>query len=160
MVKQAVGVTRADIEAGLSMALPNSPMAGANLRVAGGNYLVARPMGVRDGVDMQSTGQTAKIDTPGIHARLDAGELVMLSTLGYSPSGEIFNLTLEEVAAATAIALKAEKFDFFIDTRPRIQDQHDGEPSSEGPPARRSSFCKSTPTRQRRGGTPAAGHPL
>ena len=123
VVKQAVGVTRADIEAGLSMALPNSPMAGANLRVAGGNYLVARPMGVRDGVDMQSTGQIRKIDTPGIHARLDAGELVMLSTLGYSPSGEIFNLTLEEVAAATAIALKAEKLIFLTDT-PGIMDQH------------------------------------
>ena len=86
VVKRAVGVTRADIEAGLSMALPNSPMAGANLRVAGGNYLVARPMGVRDGVDMQSTGQIRKIDTPGIHARLDAGELVMLSTWAIHPA--------------------------------------------------------------------------
>ena len=65
VVKQAVGVTRADIEAGLSMALPNSPMAGANLRVAAGNYLVARPLGVRDGVDMLYTGQIRKIDTPG-----------------------------------------------------------------------------------------------
>ena len=121
VVKQAVGVTRADIEAGLSMALPNSPMAGANLRVAAGNYLVARPLGVRDGVDMLYTGQIRKIDTPALHARLDAGELVMLSTLGYSPSGEIFNLTLEEVASATAIALKAEKLIFLTDT-PGIMD--------------------------------------
>jgi amino-acid N-acetyltransferase len=103
------------------MALPNSPMAGANLRVAAGNYLVARPLGVRDGVDMLYTGQIRKIDTPALHARLDAGELVMLSTLGYSPSGEIFNLTLEEVASATAIALKAEKLIFLTDT-PGIMD--------------------------------------
>jgi amino-acid N-acetyltransferase len=115
IVKQAVGYTRAEIESWLSMALPNSPMAGANLRVASGNYVIAKPLGVLEGVDMQYTGQVRKLETAAITARLEAGELVMLSPLGYSPTGEMFNLTLEDVATAAAIGLKAEKLVFLTD---------------------------------------------
>ena len=116
VVKQAIGYTRTEIEAQLSVALPDSPMAGANLRVAGGNHVIARPLGVIDGIDMQYTGRVRKVDTVPIKARLDAGELVLLSPLGYSPTGEIFNLTMEDVAAQAAIALKADKLLFLVDT--------------------------------------------
>mgnify|MGYP000673899721 CR=1 FL=1 len=78
-VKYGIGYTRAEIEAQLSVALPDSPMAGANLRVAGGNYLVACPMGVLDGVDMQYSGAVRRVDTQAITQRLAAGELVLLS---------------------------------------------------------------------------------
>jgi len=114
-VKQANGQLRMEIEALLSMGLPHSPMANATIRVAGGNFVVARPRGVIEGVDMQFTGEVRRVQADAIRQRLDAGELVLVSPLGYSPTGEIFNLTLEDVAAETAIALSADKLIFLID---------------------------------------------
>ena len=114
-VKQASGQLRVEIEALLSMGLPNSPMANAEIRVAGGNFVTARPRGVIDGVDMQYTGEVRQIHAGAIRNRLDAGELVLLSPLGYSPTGEVFNLTLEDVAAETAIALDADKLIFLTE---------------------------------------------
>jgi len=113
-VKQASGQLRVEIEALLSMGLPNSPMANADIRVASGNFVTARPRGVVDGVDMCYTGEVRKVDADAINTRLDDGELVLLSPLGYSPTGEIFNVTLEDVAAQTAIAVGAEKLVFLM----------------------------------------------
>jgi amino-acid N-acetyltransferase len=107
--KQASGRLRVEIEALLSMGLPNSPMAGSEIRVASGNFVVARPRGIVDGVDMLYTGEVRKIEADAIRRRLDDNELVLISPLGYSPTGEIFNLTLEDVAAECAVALQAEK---------------------------------------------------
>ncbi len=115
-VKEANGAIRVEIESLLSMGLVNSPMAGSDIRVASGNFVTARPLGVRSGVDLQHTGEVRKIDAIGIQKRLDDGELVLLSPLGYSPTGETFNLTLEDVAASTAIALDADKLIFLMDT--------------------------------------------
>ncbi|HEY3327222.1 MAG TPA: amino-acid N-acetyltransferase [Novimethylophilus sp.] len=116
-VKEASGVIRVEIEALLSMGLVNSPMAGADIRVASGNFVTARPLGVRQGVDLQHTGEVRKIDATGIRKRLDDGEMVLLSPLGYSPTGEAFNLSLEDVAVNTAIALDADKLIFLMDTQ-------------------------------------------
>jgi amino-acid N-acetyltransferase len=115
-VKEAVGAVRAEIEASLSVGLPNTPMAGADMRVAGGNFVTAKPLGVLNGVDMLHTGEVRKIDAVAIRAALDAGAIVLLAPLGHSPTGETFNLTVENVAARTAIALKAEKLVFLVDT--------------------------------------------
>lgn len=117
IVKQASGATRHDIEAKLSMGLPDSPMHGAHIRVSGGNLLTARPLGVLDGIDMQYTGEVRRIDSEAIHARLNAGELVLISPVGYSPTGEAFNLTMEDVATHVATALKAEKLIYVIEGR-------------------------------------------
>jgi len=114
-VKQANGQLRVEIEALLSMGLPHSHMANSTIRVAGGNYVVARPRGVVDGVDMQFTGEVRRIHAEAIRQRLEAGELVLVSPLGYSPTGEIFNLVLEDVATETAIALGADKLVFLVD---------------------------------------------
>lgn len=114
--KEAAGRLRVEIEALLSMGLPNSPMAGADIRVASGNFITAKPIGVLDGVDLMHTGEVRRVDAAAIQKRLEGAELVLLSPLGYSPTGEVFNLALEDVAAATAIALKAEKLIFLMDT--------------------------------------------
>jgi len=114
-VKEAVGTARIEIETLLSLGLPNTPMAGAEIRVASGNYVTALPAGVVDGVDLQFTGEVRKIAAEAIRARLDAGEIVLLSPMGYSLTGEVFNLTLEDVAAATAVALGADKLVFLLD---------------------------------------------
>jgi amino-acid N-acetyltransferase len=114
-VKQAGGQLRLEIEALLSVGLPNSPMAGAGIRVASGNFVVARPKGVVDGVDMLYAGEVRKIDIAAIRRRLDGDELVLISPLGYSPTGEIFNLTVEDVATQVAVELSADKLIFLTD---------------------------------------------
>ncbi len=115
-VKEAVGRVRMEIEALLSVGLANSPMANADIRVAGGNFITAQPIGIINGVDLMHTGCVRKVDIAALNDRMDFGEVVLLSPLGYSPTGEIFNLTLEDVATATAIALDADKLIFMMDT--------------------------------------------
>ncbi|WP_372864845.1 amino-acid N-acetyltransferase [Spongiibacter sp.] len=108
-VTDAAGSLRAHIEALLSMGVANSPMHGAAIRVCSGNYVTARPMGVIDGVDFKHTGVVRKVDAAGLRQQLDHQQIVLLSPLGYSPTGEIFNLSAEDVAVHTAAALKADK---------------------------------------------------
>ncbi|WP_446811898.1 amino-acid N-acetyltransferase [Methylomonas sp. 2BW1-5-20] len=108
-VKQAAGLVRVEIEALLSMGLSGSPMAGAKIRVASGNFVTAKPLGVLDGIDYCHTGKVRRIDAQGIHQQLDQQNVVLISPIGYSPSGEVFNLSAEEVATEVAIALQAEK---------------------------------------------------
>jgi len=115
-VKEAVGRVRVEIEALLSMGLPNSPMANADIRVAGGNFITAQPIGVINGIDLMHTGAVRKVDVDALNDRMEFGEVVLLSPLGYSPTGEVFNVTLEDVATATAIALDADKLMFLMDT--------------------------------------------
>ena len=114
-VEQAVGQVRVNIEARLSMGLINTPMAGASLRVVSGNYVTARPYGVRHGVDFCHTGEVRKIDTQAIRAQLELGNITLLSPIGYSPSGEAFNLRAEDIATETAIALQADKLIMMTD---------------------------------------------
>jgi amino-acid N-acetyltransferase len=123
-VKDAAGALRSEIEALLSMGLPNSPMQGSRIRVCGGNYLTARPMGVVEGVDYQHTGRVRRVDEAGIASSLDAGSIVLLSPVGYSPTGEIFNLSLEDVAVHTAAAVHADKLVLFGE-QARILDEQD-----------------------------------
>jgi len=108
-VKEAAGLVRVEIEALLSMGLANSPMAGSELKVASGNFVTAKPIGVVEGIDYCHTGEVRRIDSAAIHQQLDQNNIVLISPIGYSPSGEIFNLSAEQVATAVAIALKAEK---------------------------------------------------
>ncbi len=108
-VKEAAGIVRVEIEALLSMGLANSPMAGSGLKVASGNFVTAKPLGVIGGVDFCHTGEVRKIDTAAIQQHLEQKNVVLVSPIGYSPSGEIFNLSAEQVATSVAIALKAEK---------------------------------------------------
>ncbi|MDD4978224.1 MAG: amino-acid N-acetyltransferase [Gallionella sp.] len=115
-VKEAVGRVRVEIEALLSMGLANSPMANADIRVAGGNFITAQPIGVINGVDLMHTGSVRKVDVAALNDRMEFGEVVLLSPLGYSPTGEVFNVTLEDIATATAIALDADKLVFLMDT--------------------------------------------
>jgi amino-acid N-acetyltransferase len=108
-VRAAIGIVKSDIEARLSIGLPNTPMHGARIRVVSGNFVTAKPKGVIDGVDFQHTGEVRRIDRRAIGQQLDQGNIVLLSSCGYSPSGEMFNLAAEDVATQAAISLAAEK---------------------------------------------------
>lgn len=115
-VKEANGIVRVEMEALLSMELANSPMWGADIRVSSGNFVTAKPVGVVNGVDFRHTGEVRKVDADGIRRRLDDHEVVLLSPIGFSPTGDVFNCTLEDVATATALALKADKLIFLTET--------------------------------------------
>ena len=107
--QEAAGQLRYEIEAAFSQGLPNTPMAGATIRVISGNFLTARPIGIVDGIDFQHSGLVRKVDTAGIIRTLDMGAMVLLSPFGFSPTGEAFNLSMEEVATSVATALQADK---------------------------------------------------
>jgi amino-acid N-acetyltransferase len=118
VVKHAGGALRVELEAVLSQGLPNSPMARAGIRVVSGNYITARPIGVRKGVDFQFTGAVRKVDAAALSAQLDVADIVLVPFVGYSPTGEVFNLAWEDVAESVAVALKADKLLMYTDKLP------------------------------------------
>lgn len=115
--KEAAGVNRVELERLLTTALPGSPMAGARVRVAAGNFVTAKPLGVIDGVDHEFTGRVRRIDAAAIRQRLDDDAIVILTPLGYSLTGEAFNLSTPELAADTAIAIGAAKLVALVEGR-------------------------------------------
>ena len=127
--QEVAGQLRYEIEAAFSQGLPNTPMAGSTVRVISGNFITARPVGILDGVDFQHSGLVRKVDVAGISRTLDFGAMVLISPFGYSPTGEAFNLTMEEVATSVAIALQADKLIFLTEV-PGILNQP-GQPESE-----------------------------
>lgn len=114
-VKEAAGVARVEIEALLSLGLANSPMAGVRIPVASGNFVTARPLGVLEGVDYQHTGAVRRIDRTALRQRLEAKAVALIPPLGYSPTGEVFNLSAADVACSSAIALGADKLIFLLE---------------------------------------------
>ncbi|MNZ49164.1 Amino-acid acetyltransferase [compost metagenome] len=121
-VIDAVGQLRIAIEARLSMDMAASPMQGSRLRVSAGNFVTARPIGVVDGIDYHHTGEVRRVDRKGIGRLLDERTIVLLSPLGYSPTGEIFNLACEDVATRVAIDLGADKLILFGSERGLIDE--------------------------------------
>ena len=113
--QEAAGQLRYEIEAAFSQGLPNTPMAGATVRVISGNFITARPVGIVDGVDFMHSGLVRKVDVQGIMRTLDMGAMVLLSPFGFSPTGEAFNLTMEEVATSVAAELQADKLLFLTE---------------------------------------------
>jgi amino-acid N-acetyltransferase len=113
-VKEAVGAARIQIEALLSMGLPNSPMEDAQVKVTSGNFITAKPMGVIDGVDLCFTGEVRRVDTETIKRKLDNHEIVLVAPIGYSPTGEVFNLRATEVAMKIAISMNADKLLYLV----------------------------------------------
>jgi len=113
--QEAAGQLRYEIEAAFSQGLPNTPMADSTVRVISGNFITARPVGIVDGIDFQHSGLVRKVDVAGITRTLDMGAMVLLSPFGFSPTGEAFNLTMEEVATSVASALQADKLIFLTE---------------------------------------------
>ena len=113
--KEASGELRLDIEAAFSQGLPNTPMAGSRISVISGNFIIARPVGIVDGVDFMHTGLVRKVDSESIAHSLVNNKIVLMSPLGFSPTGQAFNIAYEDVATATAMAVKADKLIFLTE---------------------------------------------
>ncbi|MEW6764715.1 MAG: amino-acid N-acetyltransferase [Pseudomonadota bacterium] len=119
-VKSAVAVQSVDMIARLSQGMPNTPLEGARLSVVTTNAVIARPSGVRDGVDLGWTGEVRKVDRVRMASLLDAGHVLLQSCLGTSPTGEVFNLRSEDVAVEIAVSLQADKLIFLTETANRL----------------------------------------
>lgn len=115
LVEEAVGYLRIRIEKLLSHALNQPSFAGEDIGICSGNYLTAQPLGIIDGVDYSHTGKIRRIAHALIAQQLDSYNIVLVSPLGYSPSGETYNLDYEQVALSTAKELAADKIIFLSD---------------------------------------------
>ena len=125
LVKQAAGTLQLDITARLSMSLNNTPLQGAHINVVSGNFIIAQPLGVDDGVDYCHSGRIRRIDEEAIHRQLDSGAIVLMGPVAVSVTGESFNLTSEEIATQLAIKLKAEKMIGFCSSQGVTNDDGD-----------------------------------
>ena len=125
LVKQAAGTLQLDITARLSMSLNNTPLQGAHINVVSGNFIIAQPLGVDDGVDYCHSGRIRRIDEDAIHRPLDSGAIVLMGPVAVSVTGESFNLTSEEIATQLAIKLKAEKMIGFCSSQGVTNDDGD-----------------------------------
>jgi amino-acid N-acetyltransferase len=127
--REAAGSIRLKIEAAFTQGLPNTPMANSHVHIVSGNFVTARPMGIVEGVDFRHTGVVRKIDVEAIRASLANDCLVLLPPLGFSPTGEAFNLSMRDVAASAAVALRADKL-FLLGRSTGLTDDA-GEPIAE-----------------------------
>lgn len=109
-VKAASGEVSSEIEGLLSI---------SKITTISGNFITARPYGVRDGVDYCYTGEVRRVDATAISHQLDQASIVLISPIGYSLTGEVFNLLTEEVAMRVAISLKADKW-IYLTTQQQI----------------------------------------
>lgn len=109
---QAINEVKTYLESHLSMGLPNTPMSGSEISLISGNFVTGMPMGVIDGVDMQHSGKVRDIKHAEISALLDLNKIILLSNIGYSRTGEVFNLPAEELACEVARSLNADKLIF------------------------------------------------
>ena len=109
MIKEVAGCVRANIEALFSIGLINTPMSGMKLNVVSGNFVRAKPVGVRDGVDYQFTGEVRDIEANEIQQQLANDNIVLITPIGYSKTGDTFNLSGAHVAMHIACALQSEK---------------------------------------------------
>lgn len=105
-LKETSGSARFEIESSLARGFRGRPGQSGISVVSGNFFYSAKPLGVRDGVDFKLTGEVRRIEVEQIKKRLEAGDVVMLTSVGYSPSGEVFNVPSESLAAECAARLK------------------------------------------------------
>ncbi|MDA0846891.1 MAG: amino-acid N-acetyltransferase [Proteobacteria bacterium] len=131
--KEAAGELRLDIEAAFSAGLPNTPMGNSRIRIISGNFVTARPVGIVDGVDFEHTGLVRKVEADSIRQALLGGSIVLVPPLGFSPTGEAFNLSLEDIATSLAITLDADKLIFLCsdESMPRLENRSLAEVSED-----------------------------
>ena len=110
-VIEVIGAIRNKIEATLSTINSVSE----RMRLSSGNFLTAMPVGIIDGIDMESTGKIRGVDVEAIKNKLNHHEIVIVSPIGYSPIGQIFNLSYEQTAANIAAAINADKLIYYVD---------------------------------------------
>jgi amino-acid N-acetyltransferase len=114
-VAQAVGQMRVELESWFSSAKAKQSYAVRPLFISSGNWVMAKPLGIIDGIDFQHTGAVRRIEIEPIKGVLDMGHIALLTSQAYSMTGDIFNLSSMDVAIEAAIALEADKLIWLVD---------------------------------------------
>eukprot|EP00594_Rhizosolenia_setigera_P006498 CAMPEP_0178949960 /NCGR_PEP_ID=MMETSP0789-20121207/6363_1 /TAXON_ID=3005 /ORGANISM="Rhizosolenia setigera, Strain CCMP 1694" /LENGTH=616 /DNA_ID=CAMNT_0020630585 /DNA_START=171 /DNA_END=2021 /DNA_ORIENTATION=+ len=125
VVKEEAGYARFEVERQLTRALRLhrvTNQGGGN--VISGNFYSAQPFGVVDGIDYQYTGLVRKVDVEKINQIHQSNDIVLLTALGFSPSGEVFNVNSEALAASVSGQLKAKKLLFLTNFRTELTKQN------------------------------------
>ena len=122
--KEAAGEIRLDIEAAFSQGLPNTPMSNSHIHIISGNFVTAQPLGVISGLDYKHSGKVRKFDIVTINKAISLGAVVLIGPIGFSPTGEAFNIAMEELATSTAVALQADKL-IFMSKNGILRDESD-----------------------------------
>lgn len=122
-LKETSGSARFEIESSLARGFRGRPgQSGINV-VSGNSFYSAKPLGVRDGVDYKLTGEVRRVEVDNIKRRLEANDVVMLTSVGYSPSGEVFHVPSESLAAECAARLQAAKIIYMTDGEIIVDDR-------------------------------------
>ena len=124
VVQEVNGFMRSRVEGALARGRARlGPGGSVGVDVVGGNFFyTAQPVGVRNGVDYGFTGEVRNVDVDKIKQHLEAGEIVLLTGLGYSASGTVFNVRTEQLAASAAAALGASKI-MYLTTQRLVEEQ-------------------------------------
>lgn len=112
---RVLGEVTSDLTARISASNPDSPGPRRDINTVTGNFLRARPLGIIDGIDHLQTGEVRRVNRSAIKHQLDGGSVVLVPAIGYSPSGEIFQLDTHATASQVAQALDADKLVYFSD---------------------------------------------
>ena len=83
--------------------------------VVSGNFYSAQPFGILDGIDFKYSGFVRRVEVDKIRQVHRSRDIILLTTLGVSPSGEVFNVNSESLAATVAGSLDASKLIFFTE---------------------------------------------
>jgi len=80
-----------------------------------GNWVKARAIGVRNGVDFQNSGLVESLQTDILNKVLDEGLIPIFPNIGWSALGKPYNLSSNDIAFAISVQMKAAKLFFVTD---------------------------------------------
>jgi amino-acid N-acetyltransferase len=84
-------------------------LSGSRVEAVIGNFVRARGLGVKNGVDTEHTGTVDKIYADSLSRVLNLGMVPILPCIGWSPSGKPYNVPSDEIALNVSSALGAQK---------------------------------------------------
>jgi amino-acid N-acetyltransferase len=91
-------------------------LSGSRVDALIGNFVRARGLGIKDGMDTGHTGTVDKIYVSSLSRVLNLGMVPILPCIGWSPSGKPYNVPSDEIALAVSSALGAAKL-FIVSMR-------------------------------------------
>jgi amino-acid N-acetyltransferase len=80
-----------------------------------GNWVKAKSLGVRNGVDYQSSGVVEKVQVDIVQKVLSEGLIPIFPNIGWSAKGKPYNLSSNQLSYSIAVAMNAAKLFFTVD---------------------------------------------
>ncbi|MDD5673678.1 MAG: amino-acid N-acetyltransferase [Chitinivibrionales bacterium] len=85
-----------------------------------GNWVKARSIGIRKGVDFQHSGLVEKIDGDKVKKTLAEGIIPIFPNIGWNAQGKPYNISSNELAMSISTELKAKKLFFLSECSPLV----------------------------------------